>query len=228
MGVNFPGDGVNFLRNGLNSEKRSCHSTAQPITAGSEKKRVRIWLASGNKPRKYPYPEYPGIQQATGKWGKSDKWGEMGKHGGKWGEMGGNGGKGGEMGGHGGKWGNMGGNGGGMGGNGGTWGKMGANKGKGGEWEIVTSTSWKMYEIVPTRKNKEGNGVDMGGGGGWMKNGTRSGNFCTFPGPIFPIFPKGHQFPYRVVNEKRWCPSIWWKNGKILRYPQVSRKLDTF
>ena len=41
------------------------------------------------------------------------------------------------------------------------------------------------------------------GGGEWVKNGTRSGNFCIFPGPIFPIFPQGHQFRYRAVNKKK-------------------------
>ena len=96
------------------------------------------------KPRKYPYPGYPSIQQAT------KKWGGMGKLGGNGGEMGANGAK----------------------------------------WEIVTRTSWKMYENVPTRKK---NGGKWGGkwGGTWVKNGTRSGNFCIFPGPISPFFPKG-------------------------------------
>ena len=37
------------------------------------------------KLRKYPYPEYPSIQQAMEKW---RKWGEMGENEGKWGKGG--------------------------------------------------------------------------------------------------------------------------------------------
>ena len=44
------------------------------------------------------------------------------------------------------------------------------------------------------------NGVDVGGK--WVKNGTWSGNLCILPGPIFPIFPKGHRFSDRAVNQK--------------------------
>ena len=57
-------------------------------------------VLASRKPRKYPYPEYPSIQQAMEKWGEMGantswksmkmfqqerKWGEMGE---RWGEMG--------------------------------------------------------------------------------------------------------------------------------------------
>ena len=55
-----------------------------------------------------------------------------------------------------GKWGKM-------GENGEKWGEMGEN---GGKWEVVTNTSWKMYETVPPRKKN---------GGKWCRNGGQMG-----------------------------------------------------
>ena len=86
--------------------------------------------------------------------------------------MGGNGGNGGKWG----KWGEM-------GGDGGKWGGTGEN---GRKWGIVTNISWKMYENVPRRKE---NGEKWRGE--WVKNGTCSGNFPIFPGPIFRRADKG-------------------------------------
>ena len=57
-----------------------------------------------------------------------------------------------------------------------------------------------MKTFQQERKMDKKNGVEMGGK--WVKNGTWSGKFCIFPGPIFPFFPKGHQFPSRAVNKK--------------------------
>ena len=71
----------------------------------------------------------------------------------------------------------------------------------------------------------EENGVGMRGK--WVKNGTRSGNFCIFPGPIFPISPKAYQFPSRAANKKVGIQVPGGKNGEISRYPQVFRKLHT-
>ena len=98
------------------------------------------------RPRKYPYPEYPSIQQATGKMGKM---GKMSENGGKRGKMGKNGGK---------------------------WGKMEKN---GGKWEVVTNTSWKMYENIPTRKKN---------GGKWCRNGGQMGEKWDTGRSHFPHF----------------------------------------
>ena len=93
------------------------------------------------------------------------KMGEMRKNEGKWEKMG-------EMKKNEGKWGEMGE----MRKNEGKWEKMGEN---GGKWEVVTNTSWKMYETVPTRKKN---------GGKWCRNGEQMGEKWDTGRSHFPHF----------------------------------------
>ena len=106
-------------------------------------------------------------------------------------------------------------------------GDMGGNGGKcremGGDGELLHVHHGKCMKMFQQERKMEENGVETGAK--WVKNGTWSGNFCLVPGCISPIFPKGRQFPY--VNRKSWYPSIRWEHGETLRYPGVSRQLDT-
>ena len=64
---------------------------------------------------------------------------------------------------------------------------MGENEGEmeknGGKWEVVTNTSWKMYETVPIRKKN---------GGKWCRNGGQMGEKWDTGRSHFPTcFPTG-------------------------------------
>ena len=70
----------------------------------------------------------------------------------------------------------------------------------GGNGKLLQVHHGKCMKMFQQERKMEKNGVEMSGK--WVKNWTRSGNFCIFPDPILPIFPKGQQFPCRAVNKK--------------------------
>ena len=84
----------------------------------------------------------------------------------------------------------------------------------GGKWEVVTNTSWKMYETVPTRTKN---------GGKWCKNGGQMGEKWDTDRSHFSHFPKGNLLPHRAVNKKPSIQLSGWENGGnggIQRYPE--------